>query len=182
MSTSFGNSTADIVMPTPFGFAPPPSAHWDPENRFDVAVESTGMLRDLWAAKRPGHRKIPSLIHFDSLELRPWFDNILVIDVDRDVHGGRSYVYQSIGPGAAVIEGGDFSGRTLLDALPPAQAAPREQLFDRAIRTRLPIEVHSCVEMIGGGVAKWDVVVLPLARDGLRADHLMALAYVEEVG
>lgn len=173
---------ADIPMPSPYGFAPAPGAHWDPESSVDFAAENTAMLRDLWASKRPSPRMLPSFILFDGLELRPWLDNLIVLDVDRDAQGARTYQYRAVGAGASVIEGGDFSGRALHDALSPIQVASRIQLYDRAIRTRSPTEIHRRVEMVGAGIAKWDLVALPLARDGLKADHLMVLVYIDEVG
>lgn len=172
--------STNIEMPPPFGFAPAPSPRWEPA--VDFAARNIGALVALWKAKRPTRRALPAFRHFDDLELRPWADNLTLLDVESTLFGERSYRYRSVGPAAASVEGGNFTGLYLRDALSKAQTAPRVQLYDRALQTRAPVRVHH--RIVSGapnaaGEALWDAVALPLSHDRERADHLMVLTYVE---
>jgi hypothetical protein len=174
----------DIEMPPPYGVAPAPGHRWD--TAVDFAVENTRALIGLWIAKRHVRRDLPAFSQFDSLELRPWLDNLIVLDAKATVLGGRDYTYRSVGSAAAAVEGGNFAGLNLRDALPAAQAEPRLQFYDRALRTRGPVEIHRRIPLgddaEGPRSVQWDAVALPLSRDQLYADHLMVLTYVEALG
>lgn len=84
------------------------------------------------------------------------------------------------------MEGGNFQGLFLSDALSPAQSIPRIRLYDLAMDARASMRVRQeiALERAGKrvGRARWDALALPLARDGRRPDHLMMLAYVEALG
>ncbi|MDF1791958.1 MAG: hypothetical protein P1U88_08610 [Thalassobaculaceae bacterium] len=170
------DSNAEILMPTPHSYAPAPGARHG--SAVDFAAENLRMLIDLWIAKRPTRRGLPALGHFDSLELRAWLDNLIILNVERTVLGSPGYRYHSIGPAASAVEGGDYCGLYLSEALSPAQSAPRILLYDRVVRTRAPAEVHCRTEMADRTIAKWDAVALPLSHDQGQTDHLMVLTYV----
>ncbi|WP_139189337.1 hypothetical protein [Thalassobaculum litoreum] len=190
MSATPKASSHAIEMPAPYGLAPAPGLRWNPE--VDFAARNIRALIDLWKARRPTRRGLPSFRGFDGLELRPWADNLIVLDTEPTLFGGHSYRYRMVGPAASTVEGGNFTGLYLQDALSSAQAAPRVRLYDRALQFRAPVEVRGRVALGGTspatpgtapgsapGTARWDTVALPLSYVGERADHLMVLTYVE---
>ena len=172
----------DIEMPTPYGYAPAPGLRLTAS--IDFALRNIRALVALWESRRGTRHGLPGFAQFDALELRPWADNLMVLDVEPTLFGGRSYRYRTVGPSAAAVEGGNFCGLYLSDALSRVQAVPRLQLYDLALDARTSMEVHRRIEgaEAAGPAAQWDAVALPLARNGQDADHLMVLTYVEALG
>lgn len=178
-------SSADIDMPEPYGFAPAPGLRW--ETGIDFAARNIHALITLWHGRRPSRHGLPSYGQFDALELRPWADHLIVLELDITLFGKRCFRYRTVGAAASAVEGGNFSGLYLSDALSPAQADPRIEFYERAMRARAPVELHR--QMVSGvrsasdeATAQWDAVALPLSDDQHHADHLMVLTYVEALG
>jgi hypothetical protein len=181
--------SGEIEMPAPYGVAPAPGLRWEPG--IDFAAMNIRALITLWHARCPSRHGLPSYSQFDALELRPWADHLIVLDLDITLFGKRCFRYRSVGPAASAVEGGNFSGLYLGDALSPAQADPRIVFYERAMRARAPVELHRPVEVVGQDGAgspgaqrdaRWDSVALPLSEDHHHADHLMVLTYVEVLG
>ena len=127
-------SSADIDMPEPYGFAPAPGLRW--ETGIDFAARNIHALITLWHGRRPSRHGLPSYGQFDALELRPWADHLIVLELDITLFGKRCFRYRTVGAAASAVEGGNFSGLYLSDALSPAQADPRIEFYERAMRAR----------------------------------------------
>lgn len=167
--------------PPPFGYAPAPKPRRPPAAPVDFAVENTRQLRELWSSKRPRRGALPAWRFFDALELRPWTDNLVLYRAER-LEDQYVYRFAKVGPGVAAIDGGDFTGKLMHQALPPSQLWAVIGLYDAAVRTRGPVEYHETVPAPGSGSVKWDKLVLPLSDDGDEVDHLLMLLYAEQVG
>lgn len=167
--------------PPPSAYAPAPKPRRPSPARVDFAIENTRQLRDMWSAKRPGRGALPAYRSFDELELRPWADNLVLYEAERL---GDQYVYRfrKVGTGVAAIDGGDFTGRLMHQALPPTRLWAIIGHYDAAVRTRGPVEFHDTIPSPGGGAVKWDKLVLPLSENGTDVDHLLMLLYAERVG
>ncbi|WPZ36460.1 hypothetical protein T8K17_09965 [Thalassobaculum sp. OXR-137] len=177
-------TAVDIDMPRPYAFAPAPGRRWTAS--VDLAEVNIRALTALWESRRPSRHGLPALAQFDPLALQPWTEHLIVLEAEPLVFGGRSYLYRTVGAAAAGVEGGNFQGLFLSDALSPAQSIPRIRLYDLAMDARASMRVRQeiALERAGKrvGRARWDALALPLARDGRRPDHLMMLAYVEALG
>ena len=168
--------------PPPQAFAPAPKPRRPSSAPVDFAIENTRQLRDLWSGKRPGRGGLPAYRFFDALELRPWADNLVLYKVERaDEH--FVYRFQKVGKHVAGIDGADFTGRLMHEALPPNRLWAIIGHYDAAVRTRGPVEFHDTVPAPGnGGGVKWDKLLLPLSDGGIEVDHILMLLYAERVG
>lgn len=178
-------TATDIEMPRPYGFAPAPGRRWTAS--VDLADTNMRALTALWENRRSSRHGLPDLASFDPLELQPWSDHLVVLDAEPIVFGGRTYRYRTVGSAAAAVEGGNFRGLYLNDALSPAQAIPRIRLYDLALDARASMRVRQEIALehprgTPARRARWDALALPLARDGRKADLVMALIYVEALG
>lgn len=175
-----GPSIPTDAPPPPHDFAPAPRPRRPSAMPVDFAIENTRQLRDLWAAKRPGRGMLPAYRFFDALELRPWSDNLVLYSAERI---GDQYVYrfQKVGKSVAAIDGGDFTGKLMHQALAPTQLWAIIGHYDAAVRTRGPVEFHDTIPSPGGGAVKWDKLLLPLSDGGTEVDHLLMLLYAERV-
>lgn len=167
--------------PPPHAFAPAPRPRRPSTAPVDFAMENTRQLRTLWSAKRPGRGGLPAYRSFDALELRPWVDNLVLYAVEHS-DAQFAYRFRTVGRHVAAIDGGDFSGRLMHEALPPNQLWAIIGHYDAAVRTRGPVEFHDTVPAPGGGGVKWDKLLLPLSDGGTEVDHILMLLYAERVG
>lgn len=166
--------------PPPTAYAPAPKPRRPIATTVDFALENTRQLRDLWSLKRPGRGALPAYRYFDELELRPWADNLVLYRAEK-LEDQYVYRFEKVGKGVAAIDGGDFTGKLMHQALPPTQLWAIIGHYDAAVRTRGPVEFHDTIPSPDGGSVKWDKLVLPLSDDGTEVDHLLMLLYAEKV-
>lgn len=171
--------TIDAPPPPP-AFAPAPKPRRPSATPVDFAIENTRQLRDLWSGKRPNRVGLPAFRFFDALELRPWADNLVLYAVER-IDDQFAYRFQKVGKHVAGIDGGDFTGRLMHEALPPNRLWAIIGHYDAAVRTRGPVEFHDTVPSPGSGGVKWDKLLLPLSDGGVEVDHILMLLYAERV-
>jgi hypothetical protein len=162
--------------PPPNAFAPAPKPRRPTPAPVDFAIETTRQLRDLWSAKRPRRGALPAYRFFDELELRPWADNLVLYRVEI-LEDQPVYRFEKVGKGVAAIDGGDYSGKLMHQALPPTQLWAIIGHYDAAVRTRGPVEFHDTIPSPNGAAVKWDKLVLPLSDNGVEVDHLLMLLY-----
>jgi len=165
--------------PPPTAYAPAPKPRRPVTTTVDFGLENTRQLRDLWSLKRPGRGALPAYRFFDELELRPWADNLVLYRAER-LDDQYVYRFEKVGKGVAAIDGGDFTGKLMHQALPPTQLWAIIGHYDAAVRTRGPVEFHDTIPSPDGGSVKWDKLVLPLSDDGTEVDHLLMLLYAEK--
>jgi len=173
------NSPID-APPVPVAYAPVPKPRRPLAAPVDFAIENTRQLRDLWSTKRPGRGALPAYRFFDELELRPWADNLVLYGAER-IDDQYVYRFKKVGKGVAAIDGGDFAGQLMHQALPPTQLWAIIGHYDAAVRTRGPVEFHDTIPSPDGSAVKWDKLLLPLSESGNEVDHLLMLLYAEKV-
>lgn len=121
-------------------------------------------LKDLyqfWLGLCEGER-LPMAADLDPGQLRPWIDNLVVLDVTRD---GDDFVYAYYGRSFSNAFGSDTVG-TSVSTLPPEQAATLRAEYDRVVQEHLP-KARVYTADFDGETQTWERLVLPLFdRDG----------------
>ncbi|HEY0523362.1 MAG TPA: PAS domain-containing protein [Stellaceae bacterium] len=127
-------------------------------------------LHRLWLRHRAdGH--LPAAEDFDPLDLRPWGEHLVVLDIESEAQ----FVYAYYGNVFAAAFGGDRVGQSI-DDLPAQQRAILQEEYDRARRQGVPLTRVYTADF-GDGVATWERLVLPLASNGKTVDKLMVAAF-----
>lgn len=169
-------------IPAPAGYAPAPRSRKPPVVEVDFAKEAVTRLHSLWTAKRPGRNRLPEFSFFDALELQFWSDNLCLMGIEYDDEMQPVFRFDRVGRHLPAIDGGDFTGRYMHEALSPARVWTLVGLYEPAIRRRRAIDYHEVVPGPSDGPgAKWDMLVMPLANGGPTVDQLLVLTYVEPV-
>jgi len=148
---------------------------------FDVAEEHLAVderllrLFRLWQSKRRG-RRLPARGDLRPEELKPWFGNLIVLDV---IDAGRDFRYRLFGTNIVRQAGFDMTGKLLSeypikDALPHFFATHREVVrrATPAFGEHNPRVVH---------VRRRRRLILPFGEDGKTVDRTLTANYAIEV-
>lgn len=167
------------------GFAPAPRPRKPLQNDVDFAAAFSQKLRSLWEMKRTAPSALPLASSFDSLELRQWADNLLVVETQRGTENRQRFTAIKLGRSLIEYFGSDLS-RTLL----PAQQAPKLpsghdilpvlQLLEAAYRSKGPRDGQFTGIAKDGTLLRTDILVLPMSVNGNNADRFLVLIYAEE--
>lgn len=131
-------------------------------------------LRDLlalWTAKR-GERGLPARRDFSWMELRPWFGNLILVDVIGD---GEDFLYRLWGSELARFLGYELTGRRSSEVESWLGPNPMRE-YRQVCRTREPLSVLVRIPDSKDTV-RMDKLDLPLSGDGRRVDKVMAAIY-----
>lgn len=137
-------------------------------------------LRDFyryWLAKRGG-RRVPARADIDPIEIRRFLPNIFMLDV---IDGGARFRYRLVGTavGNAI---GDYTGRYVDEALPPAQYAIYRQKYESIIRDfAIHYEVARVLWHERADVL-YRRLMLPLSDDQMSANILLGVSHFEYGG
>lgn len=142
----------------------------------DLAVDQRllGLFR-LWQSKRGG-RRLPARADLRPEELKPWFGNLIVLDV---IDGGADFRYRLFGVNIARQAGFDMTGKLMSeypikDVLPYFLATHRE-----VVRRAVPaFGEHNPRVAI---VRKRRRLILPFGEDGSTVDRTLTANYAVEV-
>ncbi|MBB6210394.1 PAS domain-containing protein [Novispirillum itersonii] len=115
---------------------------------------------------------LPMAQDLEPVELRPWLDNLVVLDVSVD---GDDFVYAYYGRTFASAFHADTVGKSVA-ALPKEQADILKQEYDRVVRERIPV-ARLYEADFDGEVQKWERLVLPLFDDRGEVVKLLVSAY-----
>lgn len=131
-------------------------------------------LKDLyhfWLRQCEGER-LPMAADLDPTELRPWLDNLVVLDVTVD---GGDFVYAYYGRSFSNAFRSDTVGKSITD-LPKNQADVLRTEYDRVVRERLPAARVYSAEF-DGDQQSWERLVLPLFDSRGEVEKLLVSAY-----
>lgn len=128
-------------------------------------------LFDLWDRKRGG-RAMPARQDIDTVELREWLGNLVLVEV---VDAGASYRYRVYGTKLADLFGHELTGRVVSHF-----ASAHQPLivgdYDRVRRDRMPVyfDRHGVAQ---GEYARIQALALPLSTAGAEVDMILAAVY-----
>lgn len=131
-------------------------------------------LKDLyrfWLGLCQGER-LPMAADLDPADLRPWLDNLVVLDVTKD---GDDFIYAYYGRSFSNAFGADTVGKPISD-LPPEQAAKLRAEYDHVVRENLPVTRVYTADF-EGETQTWERLVLPLFDRAGTVEKLLVSAY-----
>lgn len=115
---------------------------------------------------------LPMSGDLDPADLRPWLDNLVVLDVTRD---GGDFVYAYYGRSFSNAFGADTVGRPISE-LPADQAAMLKAEYDHVVRENLPTARVYTADF-EGETQTWERLVLPLFDRSGTVEKLLVSAY-----
>lgn len=130
-------------------------------------------LFDYWRA-RCGDGRLPARHHIDVLDLKSLLGHLNIIKVDEE-DGRRRYVYKLWATRVTRMYGRDYTGRELgeLELGIPVETVRR--VLDEVVATRQPHFWEMPLPRNDDGFVAYRRLLLPLAADGLKVDHMLAL-------
>jgi hypothetical protein len=146
---------------------------------FAAQIDHPG-LRDFyahWLAKRGGKR-VPARADIDPVEIHRFLPNIFMMDV---IDGGRRFRYRLVGTAVGNALG-DYSGRYVDEALPPAQYAIYHVKYQRVVHELAMIYEAVRVFWQDGPPVVFRRLMLPLSDDQITANILFGLGYYDYGG
>lgn len=133
-------------------------------------------LKDLyqfWLGLCEGEQ-LPVAADLDPADLRPWIDNLVVLDVSVD---GAKFTYAYYGRSFSNAFHADTVGKSI-ETLPSGQAAILRAEYDRVVKERIPVARVYTAEFEGEEVQTWERLVLPLFDGTGEVEKLMVCAYM----
>lgn len=115
---------------------------------------------------------LPMAGDLDPADLRPWLDNLVVLDVSID---GDDFVYAYYGRSFSNAFHADTVGTSIGD-LPAAQAGVLKAEYDRVVRERIPATRVYTADF-DGETQTWERLVLPLFDAEGEVEKLLVSAY-----
>jgi len=131
-------------------------------------------LKDLyqfWLSLCEGET-LPMGADLDPADLRPWIDNLVVLDVSID---GNDFTYAYYGRSFSNAFNADKIGKSI-DDLPGDQAEMLKAEYDRVVRERLPTTRVYTADF-DGEMQTWERLVLPLFDGRGEVEKLLVSAY-----
>lgn len=131
-------------------------------------------LKDLyrfWLDLCEGER-LPMAADLDPADLRPWIDNLVVLDVSVD---GDDFIYAYYGRSFSNAFGADTVGKSV-SLLPEEQAEILKAEYDHVVRERLPAARVYTADF-DGDTQTWERLVLPLFDGDGEVEKLLVCAY-----
>jgi len=131
-------------------------------------------LKDLYNQwlRQCENEQLPRAADLDPGELRPWLDNLVVLDVTTD---GSDFVYAYYGRSFANAFHSDTVGKSIAN-LPKEQADLLRAEYDRVVRERLPAARVYTADF-DGEQQTWERLVLPLFDTHGEVEKLLVSAY-----
>jgi hypothetical protein len=131
-------------------------------------------LKDLYHhwLRQCADEKMPMAADLDPADLRPWLDNLVVLDVTVD---GSDFVYAYYGRSFANAFQSDTVGKSITN-LPKEQADVLRAEYDRVVQERLPA-ARVYTGDFGGEQQTWERLVLPLFDGNGEVEKLLVSAY-----
>jgi len=128
-------------------------------------------LYNFWLHRCQGEH-LPMAADLDPSDLRPWLDNLVLLDVSVD---GGDFVYAYYGRSFANAFGADTVGKSIA-ALPKEQADVLKAEYDRVVREHLP-SARVYTADFEGEAQTWERLVVPLFDAKGEVEKLLVSAY-----
>ncbi|MFC3674411.1 PAS domain-containing protein [Ferrovibrio xuzhouensis] len=145
------------------------------ENPLTIGNPALAALYDLWQRKRSG-RPAPSRADFDLADLRPWFGQLMLLDV---IDGGRDMRYRLYGTGLVSIFGFDLTGRRVSEVADLIGTRPLEE-YREVASLMMPAHVSRMSPSAREYLAL-DKLALPLIDDDGRVNKILGAIYLSPV-
>lgn len=165
-----------IIKPEPGTAAPDPPNPTSGPARIadqipldDLSSSRLRKLHEYWTARRPGGR-LAGRQHIDPLELGFIIGHLALVDVLRDPLRFR---YRLIGTHLVAQVGFDLTGRMLDEHPEPTFRRLAAQHYSHVATTAQALALRSDAVM-DGRIRRYEVLLLPLARDGATVDMILA--------
>lgn len=129
-------------------------------------------LYQFWLSLCQGEN-LPMAGDLDPSALRPWLDNLVLLDVSRD---GGDFVYAYYGRSFSNAFQADTVGKSIGD-LPSSQAEILKAEYDRVVQERIPVARVYTADF-DGEVQTWERLVLPLFDDRGEVEKLLVAAFI----
>jgi hypothetical protein len=149
-------------------------------SQFPMPVITTPQLRtlvELWAHRRRGNA-FPSRADFSDEDLRPWFGNLLMVDV---VDGPHRFRFRLMGTSLVEAACRELTGKFFDEA--DIRGYEPDVLDDYAevVRNRAPVcKTRQYDPVPGTFMDQWRLyerLLLPLATDGQTIDRILGCSY-----
>lgn len=147
-------------------------------SQFPMPVITTPQLRsllELWAAKRAG-RALPSRADFSDEDLRPWFGNLLMVDV---VEGAHQFRFRLMGTSLVDAACRELTGKFFDEADISGYEPDVLEDYAEVLRSRAPFCKTRRYNPTPG-MEHWRVyerLLLPLSNDGETVDRILGGSY-----
>jgi len=144
---------------------------------FDQGIERDELRRlyAYWQGKRAG-RPMPAPTDIDPLELRFVVGNLTLVDVSHDPLRFRIRLH---GTNLAERSGIDMTGKGEDDYPYPEFARFLVTRFTRAVEQQTPLRERADL-VLDGRSRRYEDLVLPLSRDGVRVDRLLVGVFYDD--
>ena len=134
-------------------------------------------LAELWVAKRRDVG-LPCRSDFSDEDLRPWFGNMLVVDV---VEGPHKFRFRLMGTSLVDAACRELTGKFFDEADISGYDPDVLDDYEEVVRTRVPLcKTRRYNPMAGSFMEHWRVyerLLLPLASDGKKIDRILGCSY-----
>jgi hypothetical protein len=145
-----------------------------------MPVITTSQLRslaELWESKRRGDL-IPCRSDFSDADLRPWFGNLLMVDV---VEGPHQFRFRLMGTSLVDAASRELTGKFFDEADISGYEPDVLEDYAETVRTRAPFcKTRRYNPTPGTFMEHWRIyerLLLPLAADGSRIDRILGCSY-----
>src|SRR5690349_9899342 len=142
-----------------------------------IANQQLRALADLWVSKRHGDA-LPSRSDFSDDDLRPWFGNLLMVDV---VEGPHRFRFRLMGTSLVDAASRELTGKFFDEADISGYEPDVLDDYAEAVRTRAPVcKTRRYSPQPGAFMDHWRLyerLLLPLASDGKAVDRILGCSY-----
>lgn len=142
-----------------------------------MTVPQLRTLCELWATKRNGDF-LPSRADFTDDDLRPWFGNLLLVDV---VEGAQKFRFRLMGTSLVDAACRELTGKFFDEADISGYEADVLEDYAEVVRTRGPVcRTRRYNPVPGTFMDHWRIyerLLLPLANDGRTIDKILGCSY-----
>jgi len=149
-------------------------------SQFEMPAIATPQLRalaDLWSSKRREHT-LPARVDFADDDLRPWFGNLLMVDV---VEGPHRFRFRLMGTSLVDAAHRELTGKFFDEADITGYEPDVLEDYSEVVRTRIPIcRIRHYDPAPGSFMEHWKTyerLLLPLATDGNQIDRILGCSY-----
>jgi hypothetical protein len=149
-------------------------------SQFPMPVITTPQLQalvELWAHKRRGDA-FPSRADFSDEDLRPWFGNLLMVDI---VDGPHRFRFRLMGTSLVDAACRELTGKFFDEADISGYEPDVLDDYAEVLRSRIPVcKTRQYNPMPGTFMDHWRVyerLLLPLASDGQTIDRILGCSY-----
>lgn len=142
-----------------------------------MTVPQLRTLSELWLSKCSGGM-IPSRADFTDEDLRPWFGNLLLVDV---VEGPHRFRFRLMGTSLVDAASRELTGKFFDEADISGYEPDVLDDYDEVMKTRTPVcKMRRYNPVPGTFMDQWRIyerLLLPLANDGRKVDKILGCSY-----